>query len=134
MVTLGFWDEFVGRPFVRASTTFHEIGHNLNLWHGGFPATWGNKALNTSTFVEPTCKPDLLTSMSYAFQVHGLFDDTDNIHLDYSGTPQNNIDAGRCPAHSTPKLPASLVRTGRQCAGYEPRSFSSNQVLQWFEI
>ena len=35
MVTLGFWDEFVGRPFVRASTTFHELGHTLGLFHGG---------------------------------------------------------------------------------------------------
>ena len=35
MVTLGFWDEFVGRPFVRASTMFHELGHTLALFHGG---------------------------------------------------------------------------------------------------
>jgi hypothetical protein len=27
LVTLGRWDEFVGKPFTRASTAFHEIGH-----------------------------------------------------------------------------------------------------------
>ena len=53
MVTLGLWDEFVARPFVRASTTFHELGHNLNLWHGGQPAIWGNKAQNTATSSSP---------------------------------------------------------------------------------
>ena len=47
MVTLGLWDQFVARPFVRAGTTFHELGHNLQLWHGGSPAIWGNKVLNT---------------------------------------------------------------------------------------
>ena len=91
MVTLGLWDEFVGRPFVRASTTFHELGHNLNLWHGGLPAIWGdNKPLTpsqaTSTYIEPNCKPNYPSSMSYLFQVHGLFDDNDDIHLDYSGS------------------------------------------------
>src|SRR5262249_45818656 len=72
MVTLGLWDEFVGRPFVRASTTFHELGHNGELWHGGKPAIWGNAALNTATYVEPNCKPNYFSSMSYLFQVHGL--------------------------------------------------------------
>ena len=35
LVTLGRWNEFLGRPFVQASTAFHELGHNLNLTHGG---------------------------------------------------------------------------------------------------
>jgi hypothetical protein len=91
LVTLGFWDEHVGRPFVRASTTFHELGHNLNLWHGGRPATFGNKALKTSTHVEPNCKPTYLSAMSYLFQVHGLFDDNDDVYLDLSGTRHDDI-------------------------------------------
>src|SRR5262249_39104077 len=41
-VTLGMWDEFVGTPFVRASTLFHELGHNLGLFHGGLTPIWGN--------------------------------------------------------------------------------------------
>jgi hypothetical protein len=88
LVTLGLWDDFVGRPYVRAATTFHEMGHNLNLWHGGQAAIWGNKyplvGTPTSTYIEPNCKPNYLSSMSYLFQVAGLFDDSDNIHLDYS--------------------------------------------------
>ena len=101
MVTLGFWDEFVGRPFVRASTTFHELGHTLGLYHGGpetertdpnggwqpGAAKWGTPS--TATQIEANCKANYLSSMSYLFQVHGLFDDTDQIHLDYSWTKRN---------------------------------------------
>ena len=95
LVTLGLWDDFVGRPFPRAGTTFHELGHTLELWHGGLPAILGNKALNTATYIEPNCKPNHLSSMSYLFQVHGLFDDDDDvIRLDYSGAQQGNIDEG----------------------------------------
>jgi hypothetical protein len=80
MITLGFWDEFLGRPFVQASTTFHELGHNYNLWHGGQPGDLGSKfpvATATSTTIEPNCKPNYLSSMSYLFQVHGLFTNDD---------------------------------------------------------
>jgi hypothetical protein len=92
MITLGFWDEFVGRPFVQASTTFHELGHNYNLWHGGNQAIWGNKALGTSSYIEPNCKPNYLSAMSYLFQVHGLFTNDDLIELNFSGAPlQDNL-------------------------------------------
>ena len=85
MVTMGRFDEFVGRPFARASTAFHELGHNLNLWHGGLPATWGNRATNAQTIIEPQCKPNHQSSISYMFQLHGLFGDDDVIKLDFSG-------------------------------------------------
>ena len=85
LVAMGFWDELVGKPFVRASTIFHELGHTLDLWHGGLPAIFGDKAQNTATYVDPNCKPNIPSSMSYLYQVHGLFDDNDQIHLDYSG-------------------------------------------------
>ena len=88
LVTLGFWDELVGRPFTRAGTTFHELGHNLGLWHGGAEPTWGRRGLTvgtgTATYIEPNCKPYFLSSMSYMFQVHGLFKNDDSINLDYS--------------------------------------------------
>ena len=88
LVTLGLWDGFVGKPFPRASTTFHEIGHNLNLWHGGAEAVWGNahplSGPPTSTVVEANCKPNYQSSMSYLFQVIGFFDKHDHLHLDYS--------------------------------------------------
>jgi len=91
MVTLGRWDEFVGKPFVRASTMFHELGHNGNLSHGGFAPIPGNKVLSTANYVEPNCKPNYLSSMSYAFQVFGLFMDDDSIHLDYSTSDGDDV-------------------------------------------
>ena len=41
LVTLGLWSatNFIGTDHAVASTTFHEIGHNLGLWHGGAAAT-----------------------------------------------------------------------------------------------
>ncbi len=124
MVTLGFWDDFVGRPFVRAATTFHELGHNLNLWHGGAPAIWGNQhpapisgqptPAASSSFIEPNCKPNYLSSMSYLFQVHGLFDDEDNIHLDYSGSVQTGFGEASTLSDLTlaaVPLPGRLYRT-----------------------
>jgi hypothetical protein len=98
MVTLGRFDEFIGRPYVRAATAFHELGHNMNLWHGGLPTVWGNKALNTATFVEPNCK-SFPTTMSYLYQMHGLYDNDDNIHIDYSGITgkQNDLTESAAP-------------------------------------
>jgi hypothetical protein len=92
MVTLGMWDEFVGTPFVRASTIFHELGHNLGLFHGGLPPIWGDTTKNTATYIEPNCKPNYFSSMSYLFQVHGLLDNFGEFHLDYSGTKHSNVD------------------------------------------
>ena len=109
MVTLGFWDDFVGRPFVQGSTTFHELGHNYELWHGGTPAIWGNKfpvATATSTTIAPNCKPNYLSSMSYLFQVHGLFKDDDSIHLDFGGEPSSQVPPQGPLSESTPEIDA----------------------------
>jgi len=92
LITLGLWENFVGTAFVRASTTLHELGHNLNLWHGGVAAIWGDKAAGTATYIEPNCKPNYLSSMNYLFQVHGLFDDAGKLHLDYSGAEEGPLD------------------------------------------
>ncbi len=59
LVTLGYWDDFVGTPFMQASTTAHELGHNLGLRHGGRP-------------LEFNCKPNYQSVMNYLFQARGL--------------------------------------------------------------
>jgi hypothetical protein len=92
MITLGLWDNFLGTPFVQASTLLHELGHDLGLTHGGLPAIWGDKALGTASYFEPNCKPNYLSSMSYLFQVHGLRDADGGIHLDYSSSPLSTLD------------------------------------------
>src|SRR4030095_17194730 len=84
---MGVWTDSVGRPFARAGTIFHELGHNLALNHGGNPTLWGKKyplATGTTTYFEPNCKPNYLSSMSYLFQVHGLYKNDGSVYLDYS--------------------------------------------------
>jgi len=72
MVTLGLWDNSVGTDFMQASTLFHELGHNLDLGHGG-------------DISDPlNCKPNYQSSMSYLFQVRGLLDPNGFPHIDYS--------------------------------------------------
>ena len=90
LFTFGFWDDFVAKPFARASTIFHESGHTLGLWHGGPEAIWGNSTEATTTFVEPNCSTNRLTSMSYSNQIHGLFDEFGNIHMDFSYSTHEN--------------------------------------------
>jgi hypothetical protein len=94
LVTLGLWDDFTGSEFVQGSTTAHELGHTMFLWHGGEPALFGDRAANppTATFIPPNCKPNYLSSMSYSFQAIGLLDDNGNPYFDYSAEKHDPID------------------------------------------
>jgi hypothetical protein len=113
MVTLGLWDteDFVASPYVQAATTLHEIGHNLNLWHGGIAAKLGNKAATppSSTYLEPNCKPNYLSSMSYLFQAHGLFDADGELRLDYSRTAHTDANPKNI---SESNLPSGALAEG----------------------
>jgi Ca2+-binding RTX toxin-like protein len=54
MVTLGSFRDGVGTPDQQAATIMHELGHNLNLDHGGDD--------------DVNCKPNYLSVMSYSKQ------------------------------------------------------------------
>ena len=86
LITLGLWDKVMGTgtPFLQASTIVHELGHNLNLFHGAIPTIPGNKKLGTFSYSEPNCKPNYQSVMSYLFQAHGLFDVNGAPHIDLS--------------------------------------------------
>ncbi len=58
LITLGGWVFLVGNEEHHAGTVMHEIGHNLNLHHGG------SDSIN--------CKPNYLSVMSYSRQFPDL--------------------------------------------------------------
>ena len=80
MITLGLWrsdiaeNDQVGSVLKQAGTLMHELGHNLNLSHGGLVTT-------------PTCAPNYPSVMSYLYQTRGL--------TDVNGVPQINFSSGR---------------------------------------
>ena len=91
IISLGRWDNFVGTPFMVASTTLHEIGHQWELYHGGARPTfieipgldegWSKRVF---VYREPQCKPNHASAMSYLFQVLGQLDNAGKPHLDFS--------------------------------------------------
>jgi hypothetical protein len=95
MVTLGFWDDFVGTDFFLASTTLHELGHNLDRWHGGGPPSivevGSSPNVRAQATFEPNCKPNYPSSMSYLFQLYGLRDSAGASHIDFSNTSGSDI-------------------------------------------
>ena len=92
MVSTGLWDRvnFVGSSELVAITTLHELGHNGNLWHGGAAPIW--IPTTRQTYIEPNCKPNHLSIMSYTFSMRGLRDHAGDLHFDYSRDVYNDID------------------------------------------
>jgi hypothetical protein len=72
MVSLGLWDNFLASPDMQANTTLHELGHNLDLWHGGGKPQFTKTSKGLHVFVQPNCKPNHLSIMSYLFQATGV--------------------------------------------------------------
>ena len=114
LITLGLWDNtnFVGSDFGIASTTMHELGHTLDLGHGGTPL--------------PNCKPNYLSVMNYSFQLGGLIDINGIPHLDYSESaldPINEASGGSAfpGAYQTswyaPTFPGDPNSAKRYCSG-----------------
>jgi len=88
MVTLGFWDNFVGTDFQQGSTLMHELGHNLGLRHG---PTYVSNGLVTVQ----NCQPNYESVMNYAFQVHGLTVKTTNVPVNGFQANESVIDYSR---------------------------------------
>lgn len=84
LVTLGRWGADGFSVNVNAGTFFHELGHTLTLTHGGF---YFDQAGTYVPTVEPNCKPNYQSVMSYMFQVDLLGDGV----LDYSGQKLNSL-------------------------------------------
>jgi hypothetical protein len=73
MVSLGFWDSYVGTEFIQASTLLHELGHTMSLRHGGgAPVEVEVVPGQVVPVAQPNCKSNYLSIMNYLFQVKGL--------------------------------------------------------------
>jgi hypothetical protein len=94
LVTLGQWDNAVGTRGMQANTTLHELGHNLDLWHGGGKPQFLSTGAGLSVFVQPQCKPNHLSIMSYMFQATGVRDGAGNSRARLSGEFLNPLDEG----------------------------------------
>ena len=87
MITLGLSKNFLGTEYFQASTTLHELGHTMELWHGGARPTFTDSltmAGRVKVTVEPNCKPNYQSSMSYLHQLYGLIGADGLPHIDYS--------------------------------------------------
>jgi hypothetical protein len=70
VVSLGHWTRQVGTVQEQAGTFMHELGHNINLHHGGGDDT--------------NYKPNFLSIMNYSFQTRGLRKNKKDGLFDYS--------------------------------------------------
>jgi hypothetical protein len=102
LITLGLWGAAGQTDQVQAGTFMHELGHSNGLTHGGFYYDKPNSYLPT---VEPNCKPNYQSVMSYQFQVDLL----DNGVLDYSEQGVNPLNENGLPASITTSNGSALA-------------------------
>jgi hypothetical protein len=104
MTTLGRWDNFTGSQFMQAAVLFHELGHNLDLGHGG-------------DISDPiNCKPNYQSTMNYLFLVRGL--------LNPSGVPQIDYSNVALPSLNEDNLSESPSGLGAGLLAYLPRWYA----------
>ncbi len=102
LVTLGLWGAASQIAQVQAGTFMHELGHSLALTHGGF---YYDTPGSYKPTVEPNCKPNFQSVMSYLFQVDLL----DNGVLDYSEQKLSALDESSLPGGVTTTDGSALV-------------------------
>jgi X-X-X-Leu-X-X-Gly heptad repeat protein len=94
LISLGLWGA-AGQPDpVVAGTSMHELGHSLGLTHGGLYYDTPGSYVPT---LEPNCKPNYQSVMSYQFQVDLL----DAGVLDYSEQQLSTLNEDGLPAGLT---------------------------------
>jgi X-X-X-Leu-X-X-Gly heptad repeat protein len=94
LITLGLWKAAGQTAPVQAGTFMHELGHSLGLTHGGLYYDTPGSYVPT---LEPNCKPNYQSVMSYQFQVDLLDDGV----LDYSGQQLSMLNENSLPAGLT---------------------------------
>jgi hypothetical protein len=93
LISLGGWN-LTGAAAVNpyAGTIMHELGHTLGLTHGGYSYPNHLAFQNYVPAIEPNCKPNYQSVMSYLFQVDLLGATDGSRVLDYSSLMLGNLD------------------------------------------
>ena len=94
LISLGLWGASGQTDPVQAGTFMHELGHSLGLTHGGLYYDTPGSYVPT---LEPNCKPNYQSVMSYQFQVDLL----GNGVLDYSEQQLSTLNENGLPAGLT---------------------------------
>ena len=94
VIALGLWGAPGQTDQVEAGTFMHELGHSNGLTHGGLYYDTAGSYVAT---LEPNCKPNYQSVMSYQFQVDLL----DNGVLDYSEQQLSPLNESSLPAGVT---------------------------------
>lgn len=123
MVTLGAWTN-QGTRLQQAGTFMHELGHNLNLIHGGSQSGGG------SNF-----KPHYLSVMNYFYQVTGM--SPGNV-IRYSYEDLGNLNENALRESGIPAAPFDLKHFcpggGVSTAPGGPRDWNCNGIIDCFII
>jgi X-X-X-Leu-X-X-Gly heptad repeat protein len=116
LITLGLWGAAAQTDPVQAGTFMHELGHSLGLTHGGLYFDIPGSYVPT---LEPNCKPNYQSVMSYQFQVDllddGVLDYSDQsiITLNENGLPVGLISTdGSALAYSDTKWYTTVPPSG----------------------
>src|SRR5215469_7804496 len=115
LITLGLWGASGQTDPVQAGTFMHELGHSLGLTHGGLYFDTAGSYVPT---LEPNCKPNYQSVMSYQFQVDLL----DNGVLDYSEQALGTVNEN--------SLPAGLTSTDGSALAYSTTKWYSPEPPQ----
>ena len=94
LISLGSWGVDGQGVNVQAGTFMHELGHSLGLTHGGIYYDTPGSYVAT---IEPNCKANYQSVMSYLFQVDLL----DNGVLDYSEQGLRSLNENSLPVGLT---------------------------------
>jgi hypothetical protein len=112
IVTLGGWTDDVGTVRQQSGTLMHELGHNLNLRHGGA--------------VNDNYKPNYLSVMSYRYQFSGILPTG---RLDYSRSALNPLD--EAALDETLGIAAGADNTRYNCPDATVRTGSGVGPIDW---
>ncbi len=110
VISLGLWGAAGQTDPVQAGTFMHELGHSLGLTHGGL---YYDTAGSYSPTLEPNCKPNYQSVMSYQFQVDLLDDGV----LDYSEQQLSTLNED--------SLPGGLIGTDGSAPTYSDTKWYS---------